>query len=106
MAKNLVIVESPAKADTIEGFLGEDFKVKSSNGHVRDLVGNDLSVDVDNNFSPTYEIMGDKKKIVDELNLPAMRLYHLSVVDFSAIREVVSFHPRVRLAEAGERIQI
>ena len=45
-------------------------------------------------------------KIVDELNLPAMRLYHLSVVDFSAIREVVSFHPRVRLAEAGERIQI
>ena len=45
-------------------------------------------------------------KIVDELNLPAMRLYHLSVVDFLAIREVVSFHPRVRLAEAGERIQI
>ena len=67
MAKNLVIVESPAKADTIEGFLGADFKVKSSNGHVRDLVGNDLSVDVNNNFLPTYEIMGDKKKIVDEL---------------------------------------
>ena len=67
MAKNLVIVESPAKADTIEGFLGADFKVKSSNGHVRDLVGKDLSVDVDNNFLPTYEVMGDKKKIVDEL---------------------------------------
>ena len=67
MAKNLVIVESPAKASTIESFLGEDFKVKSSNGHVRDLAGKDLSVDVENNFLPTYEIMGDKKKIVDEL---------------------------------------
>ena len=67
MAKNLVIVESPAKADTIERFLGEGFKVKSSNGHVRDLAGKDLSVDVDNNFLPTYEIMEDKKKIVDEL---------------------------------------
>ena len=67
MAKNLVIVESPAKAKTIEGFLGKDFLVKSSYGHVRDLVKKGLSVDVDNEFEPTYEVSEDKQKIVSEL---------------------------------------
>ena len=67
MAKNLVIVESPAKAKTIEGYLGADFLVKSSFGHVRDLLSKELSVDTDNNFTPKYEIPSDKKKVVDEL---------------------------------------
>ncbi len=64
---NLVIVESPAKAKTIEGFLGKDFKVKSSYGHVRDLAKKGLSVDVENNFKPDYAVLEDKKKLVKEL---------------------------------------
>ena len=67
MAKNLVIVESPAKAKTIEGFLGKDYTVKSSYGHVRDLNKNTLSVDIDNGFEPEYEIPDDKKTLVAEL---------------------------------------
>ncbi len=67
MAKNLVIVESPAKAKTIEGFLGKDFTVKSSYGHVRDLKKKGLGVDVDNNFEPEYEVSADKKKVIQEL---------------------------------------
>lgn len=67
MAKNLVIVESPAKAKTIEGYLGKDFVVKSSFGHVRDLAKKGVSVDVENNFTPKYEISADKTKLVSEL---------------------------------------
>lgn len=71
MAKNLVIVESPAKAKTIEKFLGKDFLVKSSFGHIRDLAKNQLSVDVETDFTPNYEISPDKKKIVKELKADA-----------------------------------
>ncbi len=67
MADNLVIVESPAKAKTIEGFLGKDYQVKSSYGHVRDLVKNDKGIDIANNFKPFYEISPDKSKVIDEL---------------------------------------
>ena len=67
MSKNLVIVESPAKAKTIEGYLGKDFMVKSSFGHVRDLPKDGLAVDVTNGFKPSYEISPDKKKLVSEL---------------------------------------
>jgi len=67
MAKNLVIVESPAKAKTIEGFLGKDFKVISSFGHIRDLPKKNLGIDIDNNFHPNYEVSIDKKKVVNEL---------------------------------------
>ena len=67
MAKNLVIVESPAKAKTIEGYLGKDFVVKSSFGHVRDLAKKGLAIDVENNFEPRYEISVDKKQVVSEL---------------------------------------
>ena len=65
--KNLVIVESPAKAKTIEGFLGKDYLVKSSFGHVRDLSKKNLSVEVDKNFEPLYEISADKTKVIKEL---------------------------------------
>ena len=67
MAKNLVIVESPAKAKTIEGFLGKEYTVKSSYGHVRDLNKNTLSVDIEHDFEPEYEISDDKKALVAEL---------------------------------------
>ena len=64
---NLVIVESPAKAKTIEGFLGKGFTVKSSFGHVRDLAKKGVAIDIDNKFEPNYEVLADKKKIVAEL---------------------------------------
>ena len=67
MAKNLVIVESPAKAKTIEKFLGKDFVVMSSFGHIRDLSAKDMSIDLENNFEPKYSITEDKVKVVKEL---------------------------------------
>ena len=67
MQDNLVIVESPAKAKTIEKFLGKDYIVKSSFGHIRDLSKKDLGINIDDEFKPVYEIPGDKKKVVDEL---------------------------------------
>jgi DNA topoisomerase-1 len=67
MSKNLVIVESPAKAKTIEGYLGKDFTVKSSFGHVRDLPKGNAAIDIHNRFKPTYEITEDKKEVVEQL---------------------------------------
>lgn len=67
MAKNLVIVESPAKAKTIESYLGKDYVVKSSFGHVRDLAKKGLAIELDNNFHPLYEVSPDKKQVVSEL---------------------------------------
>ena len=71
MAKNLVIVESPAKAKTIEKFLGKDFEVLSSYGHIRDLKKKDFSVDIEHNYKPIYEIPTDKKKLVETLKQEA-----------------------------------
>ncbi len=67
MQENLVIVESPAKAKTIEKFLGKDFVVKSSYGHIRDLAKKGLGIDIEHGFAPTYEVADDKKKVVAEL---------------------------------------
>ena len=67
MVKNLVIVESPAKAKTIEKFLGKEFKVASSFGHIADLPSKELGVDVEQNFTPNYIVSQDKKKVVNEL---------------------------------------
>lgn len=67
MAKNLVIVESPAKAKTIQEFLGKDFTVKSSFGHVRDLAKKGMAVDTDKEFTPVYELSRDKERVVAEL---------------------------------------
>ncbi|MTI21023.1 type I DNA topoisomerase [Fulvivirga sp. RKSG066] len=67
MSKNLVIVESPAKAKTIEGYLGKDYKVTSSYGHVRDLPKGDKAIDKENGFKPTYEITSDKKDVIKQL---------------------------------------
>jgi DNA topoisomerase-1 len=67
MAKNLVIVESPAKAKTIENYLGKEFKVASSMGHVRDLPKGRDAIDVENGYEPTYEISPDKKDVIEKL---------------------------------------
>lgn len=67
MAKNLVIVESPAKAKTIEKFLGKDYQVESSYGHIADLPSREIGVDVENNFKPKYEVSSDKKALVKKL---------------------------------------
>src|ERR1044072_3143255 len=71
MSKNLVIVESPAKAKTIQKYLGKDFTVKSSFGHIRDLPKKGLNIDLEHNFEPTYDINPDKKKVVSELKAAA-----------------------------------
>ncbi|MEL6589145.1 MAG: type I DNA topoisomerase, partial [Bacteroidota bacterium] len=67
MSKNLLIVESPAKAKTIEKYLGNDFTVKASYGHVRDLPKGNDAIDIENGFSPKYEVLADKKKVIKEL---------------------------------------
>ena len=67
MSSNLVIVESPAKAKTIEKFLGGDYVVKSSIGHIRDMPKKGMGISIENNFQPTYEVSSDKKKVVSEL---------------------------------------
>jgi len=74
MAKSLVIVESPAKAKTINKYLGKDFVVKASLGHVKDLPKKDLSVDVDNGFKPKYEVIEGKKKLIQELRDAAKKV--------------------------------
>src|SRR4051812_40801721 len=71
MPKNLVIVESPAKAKTIEQFLGKDYAVRSSFGHIRDLPKKGLNIDIEKGFEPKYEISADKRKVVAELKKAA-----------------------------------
>ena len=73
MANNLVIVESPAKAKTIEKFLGKEYEVLSSYGHIRDLKKKDFSIDVAHNYKPIYEIPADKKKLVETLKQEAAK---------------------------------
>ena len=94
---NLVIVESPAKAKTIEGFLGKDFTVRSSYGHIRDLPMGDKAVDIKNNFIPRYEISEDKQKVVDELKKLAKKSATVWLAtDEDREGEAISWH----LAEA------
>ena len=71
MPDNLVIVESPAKAKTIQQFLGKDYKVMSSYGHIRDLHKKDFSIDIEHGFTPIYEIPADKRDLVRELKAAA-----------------------------------
>lgn len=97
MGKNLVIVESPAKAKTIEGYLGKDFEVKSSYGHVRDLPKDDSAIDIENGFAPTYEISKDKKDVVKELKKLAKEAETIYLAsDDDREGEAISWH----LAEA------
>ena len=93
MAKNLVIVESPAKAKTIEGFLGKDFTVKSSFGHVRDLPTSKLGIEIDKEFSPAYEIPKDKKAVVSDLKKLAAKAETIWLAtDEDREGEAISWH--------------
>ena len=71
MSKNLIIVESPAKAKTIQKFIGKDFDVVSSKGHVRDLPQKDLGIDISKNFEPKYVVLDDKKSLISEIKKKA-----------------------------------
>jgi len=73
MAKNLLIVESPAKAKTIEKILGEDFEVMSCYGHIRDLEKEDMGIDIENDYTPKYKISDDKQKVVKDLKSQAKK---------------------------------
>lgn len=93
MQTNLVIVESPAKAKTIEKFLGSDYKVLSSYGHIRDLKKKAFSIDVENGFQPTYEIPADKKKLVSELKAEAKKAQMVWLAsDEDREGEAISWH--------------
>ncbi|MFO7611794.1 MAG: type I DNA topoisomerase [Clostridia bacterium] len=93
MASKLVIVESPAKAKTINKFLGEDYKISASFGHVRDLPKKTLGVDVENNFIPKYEIMPDKKEIVSKLKKEAREYEKIYLAtDPDREGEAISWH--------------
>lgn len=93
MDKNLVIVESPAKAKTIEKFLGEDFHVMSSYGHIRDLKKKDFSIDIEDNFKPIYEVPADKKKVVSELKAAAKKAQTVWLAsDEDREGEAISWH--------------
>ena len=93
MSTNLVIVESPAKAKTIEKFLGNDFKVKSCNGHVRDLATNKLSINLGDNYKPEYSILKEKQKIIKELKADANKAdYVWLATDEDREGEAISWH--------------
>ncbi|HYH55418.1 MAG TPA: DNA topoisomerase, partial [Anseongella sp.] len=93
MAKNLLIVESPAKAKTIEGYLGKDFLVKSSYGHIRDLVKGDDAIDIGNAFSQKYEVPSDKKAVVEELKKLAKKAETIWLAtDEDREGEAISWH--------------
>ncbi|MBN8859759.1 MAG: type I DNA topoisomerase [Sphingobacteriales bacterium] len=93
MAKNLLIVESPAKAKTIEKILGEDFEVKSCYGHIRDLEKSDMGIDIDNQFEPRYIVPEDKEKVVKELKSVAKKSSEVWLAtDEDREGEAISWH--------------
>mgnify|MGYP006186326713 FL=1 len=106
MAKNLVIVESPAKAKTIEGYLGKDFIVKSSFGHIRDLPEKQIGVDVANDFLPSYEVSADKKKVVSDLKKLAKDADVWLATDDDREGEAISWHLKEALGLPDETKRI
>jgi len=109
MAKSLVIVESPAKAKTIEKYLGKNYQVKASVGHVKDLPRSKLGVDVKKNFEPTYEIIAAKKKVIDELRKAASTADQVFLaLDPDREGEAIAWHVAEEIfkgekAKAGEK---
>ncbi len=107
MSKNLVIVESPAKAKTIESYLGADFTVKSSFGHVRDLPEKELGIDVENRFTPSYVVSSDKSKVISELKKLAKTAETVWLAtDDDREGEAISWHLKeaLGLKDATQRI--
>ncbi len=107
MSKNLVIVESPAKAKTIEKFLGPDYVVKSSIGHIRDMPKKDMGIDLNNNFLPTYAVSGDKRKIVSDLkkSVKAAEKVYLAT-DEDREGEAIAWHLQQALSLADDTPRI
>ncbi|NJL15183.1 MAG: toprim domain-containing protein, partial [Microscillaceae bacterium] len=106
MSKNLVIVESPAKAKTIESYLGKDYTVKSSYGHVRDLPKGNHAIDIANDFSPVYEISPDKKQVVSELKKLAEKAEVVWLAtDDDREGEAISWHLKEALQLEEPRIR-
>ncbi len=106
MIKNLVIVESPAKASTIEKFLGKDYTVTSIYGHIRDLVKKDMGIDTENGFLPKYEVPADKKKKVSELKKMAKEASTVWLAtDEDREGEAISWHLKEALAIPNEKIK-
>ena len=93
MSKNLIIVESPAKAKTIQKFIGKEYEVISSKGHVRDLPAKDLGIDIQKNFEPYYEIMSDKKRLIADIKKMASEANEvLLATDDDREGEAISWH--------------
>ena len=105
MGKNLVIVESPAKAKTIEGYLGGDYVVRSSYGHIRDLPGGKLAVDVENGFMPTYELTADKGRFSELKKLSKAAEMVWLATDEDREGEAISWHLQEALQLPEEKIK-
>src|ERR1039457_1862908 len=100
MPKALVIVESPAKAKTINKYLGKQFVVKASLGHIKDLPKRDLAVDIENGFEPHYEIIEGKKKLIAELKATARKVEEVYLAaDPDREGEAICFHLQEELGE-------
>src|SRR5947209_15826094 len=100
MAKNLVIVESPTKAKTIGKYLGKDYLVKASLGHVKDLPKKDLAVDVEHGFEPRYEVIEGKKKLIQELKSAARSAESVYLAaDPDREGEAICYHLQEELAD-------
>ena len=107
MEKSLVIVESPAKAKTIGKYLGKQFVVKASLGHVKDLPKKNLSVDVDNDFKPVYEVIEGKKKLIAELKTAAKGVDNVYLAaDPDREGEAICFHLQEELQMKEERPEV
>src|SRR5215469_5625688 len=100
MAKALVIVESPAKAKTINKYLGKQYVVKASLGHIKDLPKKDLAVDVENGFEPRYEVIEGKKKLISELKQAAKKVENVYLAaDPDREGEAICYHLQEELQD-------
>src|SRR5271167_2223551 len=107
MAKNLVIVESPGKVKAIGKYLGKQYLVKASLGHVKDLPKKNLSVDVDNNFEPVYEVIEGKKKLIAELKAEAKKSDNIHLAaDPDREGEAICYHLQEELKDSKNNPQI
>ncbi len=105
MAKNLVIVESPAKARTLEKYLGRDFQVKASVGHIMDLPKSKLGVDIEHDFEPEYQVLRGKKKVLDELKKAAKDKEHIYLApDPDREGEAIAWHIAEKIGKNRKNI--
>src|SRR5450432_2847686 len=105
MAKNLVIVESPGKVKAIGKYLGKEYLVKASLGHVKDLPKKNLSVDVDNDFKPVYEVIEGKRKLIQELKAAAKGAENIYLAaDPDREGEAICFHLQEELENKKSKI--